>query len=137
MPHLQDAEPRIARAAAPASPRAEAAHGGPLRRLDSAAVEDEPEQRPPAGDEAARDEREEGFDHRYQPRLYLRLLLIGLVAAYAIAFVLENNRHVHVHFVLGTARISQIWLILLSVGLGLVLGVLLSQLYRRRRRRRD
>jgi uncharacterized integral membrane protein len=129
VPHLQDAEPRLARAAAPASPRAEAARGGPLRRLDSAAVQDEPEQRPPAG--------EEGFGHRYQPRLYLRLLLIGLVAAYAIAFVLENDSHVHVHFVFGTARISQIWLILLSVGLGLVLGVLLSQLYRRRRRRRD
>jgi uncharacterized integral membrane protein len=129
VPDLQSAEPRLARAAAPASPRAEAARGGPLRRLDSAAVEDEPEQRTPPG--------EEGFGHRYQPRLYLRLLLIGLVAAYAIAFVLENDRHVHVHFVFGTARISQIWLILLSVGLGLVLGVLLSQLYRRRRRRRD
>ena len=60
-----------------------------------------------------------------------------VVTAYAIAFVLENDNQVHVHFVLGTARISQIWLILLSVGLGVVLGVLVSQLYRRRRRRRD
>ena len=91
-------------------------------------MQDEPERRPP---------QEEGFRRRYQPRLYLRILLIGLVAAYAIAFVLENNRQVHVHFVLGTTRISQIWLILLSVALGLVLGVLVSQLYRRRRRRRD
>jgi uncharacterized integral membrane protein len=95
-------------------------------------VEDEPEQRPPEPDEP-----DEGFRRRYQPWLYLRLLLIGLVAAYAIAFVLENDRQVHVHLVLGTARISQIWLILLSVALGLVLGVLVSQLYRRRRRRRD
>jgi uncharacterized integral membrane protein len=92
-------------------------------------VQDEPDQRPPTG--------ERGFRRGYQPRLFLRLLLIGLVAAYAIAFVLENDKHVHVHFVFGTARISQIWLILLSVGLGLVLGVLVSQLYRRRRRRRD
>jgi uncharacterized integral membrane protein len=103
-------------------------------------VEDEPEQSPPqAGEEPAPaevGEREEGFRRRYQPRLYLRILLIGLVAAYAIGFVLENDRQVHVHFVLGTARISQIWLILLSVGLGLILGVLVSQLYRRRRRRR-
>jgi len=37
--------------------------------------------------------------------------------------------------VLGTARVSLIWLILLSVALGLLLGVLLSQLYRRRSRR--
>jgi len=95
-------------------------------------VEDEPEQRPPAADEP-----DEGFRRRYQPRLYLRLLVIGLVAAYAIGFVLENNNQVHVHFVLGTTRISQIWLILLSVALGLVLGVLVSQLYRRRRGRRD
>jgi uncharacterized integral membrane protein len=101
-------------------------------------VQDEPEQRPPpADDETPAGEPHEGFGRRYQPRLYLRMLLIGLLAAYAIAFVLENNRQVHVHFVVGTARISQIWLILLSVGLGLVLGVLISQLYRRRRRRRD
>ncbi len=104
-------------------------------------MEDEPEQSSPPADEqpapAEAEEAEEGFGRRYQPRLYLRLLVIGLVAAYAIGFVLENDRQVHVHFVLGTARISQIWLILLSVGLGVVLGVLLSQLYRRRRRRRD
>lgn len=79
----------------------------------------------------------EGFGRRWQPRLYLRILVIGLVAVYAIAFVLENNRQVGVHFVFGTARGSLIWVILLSVGLGLLLGVLLSQLYRRRRRRRD
>lgn len=103
-------------------------------------MQDEPEQAPPQPGEEAADaaaEEREGFRGRYQPRLYLRLLLIGLVAAYAIAFVLENDKQVHVHFVLGTARLSQIWLILLSVGLGVVLGVLVSQLYRRRRRRRD
>jgi len=49
--------------------------------------------------------------------------------------VLENNKHVHVHFVLGTAHVSLIWLILLSVALGLLFGVLVSQLYRGRRRR--
>ena len=80
---------------------------------------------------------EEGFRRQWQPRLYLKILVIGVVAAYAIAFVLENNKLVGVHFVFGTARGSLIWVILLSVALGLVLGVLLSQLYRRRRRRRD
>ncbi|HSC50358.1 MAG TPA: LapA family protein [Gaiellaceae bacterium] len=98
-------------------------------------MEDEPRQTSPRT--SATEEPQEGFGRRYQPRLYLRLLVIGLVAAYAIAFVLENDKQVHVHFVLGTARLSQIWLILLSVGIGLVLGVLVSQLYRRRRRRRD
>jgi uncharacterized integral membrane protein len=102
-------------------------------------VQDEPEQSgpPPAaqGDEGLAEELEEGFGRRWQPRLYLRILVLGLVIAYGIGFVLENNKHVHVHFVLGTARVSLIWLILLSVALGLLLGVLISQLYRRRGRR--
>jgi uncharacterized integral membrane protein len=71
----------------------------------------------------------------WQPRLYLTILTIGLVIAYGIAFVLENNKHINLHFVLGTTRVSLIWLILLSIALGMLLGVLLSQLYRRRRRR--
>ena len=85
----------------------------------------------------AREEGEprEGFRGRYQPRLYLKLIALGLLVAYAIAFVLENNRQVSVHFVLGTARGSLIWLILVSVAIGLLAGMLLSQLYRRRRRR--
>jgi NhaP-type Na+/H+ or K+/H+ antiporter len=49
--------------------------------------------------------------------------------------VLENNKQVRVHFVLATAGVSLIWLILLSVTLGLLVGVLISQLYRRGRRR--
>jgi uncharacterized integral membrane protein len=103
-------------------------------------VQEEPQQpgRPPAlGDDDQRpvDEPEEGFVRHWQPRLYLRIVVLGLLVVYAIAFVLENNKQTHVHFVLGTARASLIWVVLLSVGLGLVLGVLLSQLYRRRRRR--
>ena len=72
---------------------------------------------------------------RWQPRLYLRLLLLGLLVAYAIGFVLENRTQVNVHFVLGTARVSLVWLILLALGVGLLGGILLAQLERRRRRR--
>lgn len=72
----------------------------------------------------------------WQLRLYLTIITIGLVLAYGIAFVLENNKHVNLHFVFVTARVSLIWLVLLSIALGMLLGVLLSQLYRRRRRRR-
>ena len=141
MSHVPGAQPRGADPAAPAAPRAAAARadGRSLRRLDSGAVHDEPEQSgpPPAvtDEERAAEEHEEGFVRRWQPRLYLRILVLGLLVAYAIAFVLENNKQTHVHFVLGTARASLIWVVLLSVGLGIVLGVLLSQLYRRRRRR--
>ena len=72
---------------------------------------------------------------RWQPRLYLRLIVLGLLIAYAIAFILENRKQVSVHFVLATARVSLVWLILLALGVGLLGGVLLAQLERRRRRR--
>ena len=72
---------------------------------------------------------------RWQPRLYVRLILLGLLVAYAIAFVLENRRQVNVHFVLATASVSLVWLILLALAVGLVGGILLAQLERRRRRR--
>jgi uncharacterized integral membrane protein len=72
---------------------------------------------------------------RWQPRLYGRLIVLGVLVAYAIAFVLENRKQVSVHFVLSTARVSLVWLILLALGVGLLGGILLAQLERRRRRR--
>jgi len=72
---------------------------------------------------------------RWQPRLYLRLIVLGLLVAWAIGFILENRTQVHVHFVLGTARVSLVWVILLVLGVGLIGGILLAQLERRRRRR--
>ena len=72
---------------------------------------------------------------RWQPRLYLRLIVLGLLVAFAIAFILENRKQVNVHFVLATASVSLVWLILLALGVGLLGGILLGQLERRRRRR--
>ncbi len=72
---------------------------------------------------------------RWQPRLYVRLIVLGLLTAFAIAFVLENRTQVNVHFVLATARVSLVWLILLALGVGVLCGILLAQLERRRRRR--
>jgi uncharacterized integral membrane protein len=72
---------------------------------------------------------------RWQPRLYVRLIILGLLVAYAIGFVLENRGQVHVHFVLASAHVSLVWLILLALGVGLLGGILLGQLERRRRRR--
>jgi uncharacterized integral membrane protein len=73
---------------------------------------------------------------RWQPLLYVRLIVLGLLLAYAIAFVLENRKGVHIHFVLATARVSLIWLVLLSLAIGVVAGILIAQLERRSRRRR-
>ena len=76
----------------------------------------------------------ERLEREWQAKLWLRILVLAAVAAYAIAFILENRVKVHVHFVFFTASVSLIWLILLSIALGIVAGMLLSQLYRRRRR---
>jgi uncharacterized integral membrane protein len=96
-----------------------------LRRSD----EELPEQ--PADEEVPA---EEGL-RQWQPRLYTKLIVLFAVIAFAIAFVLENRKQVHMHFVFGTTQVSLIWVVLLSIGLGLIVGVLLSQLYRRRGRR--
>ena len=70
----------------------------------------------------------------FQPRLWGVLIGLALIVAYVIAFVLENRKTVHLHFVFATASVSLIWLILLSVVIGVLAGMLLSQLYRRRHR---
>jgi uncharacterized integral membrane protein len=69
-----------------------------------------------------------------QPRLWGLILALAVLVAYIVAFVVENDKRVTVHFVFVTAHTSVIWLVLLSVAIGLVVGVLLSQLERRRRR---
>ena len=101
-----------------------------LRRSD-----EEPQPQDQAAGEEAQAE-EGGRLREWQLRLYAKLVLLLATIAYAIAFVLENRKKIHLHFVFATSRVSLIWLILLSNALGLVGGVLLSQLYRRRRRRR-
>jgi uncharacterized integral membrane protein len=71
----------------------------------------------------------------FQPRLWLVGGALTLIVAYVVAFIAENSRSVNVHFVFFTAHTSVIWLILLSLFIGLVGGVLLSQLERRRGRK--
>jgi uncharacterized integral membrane protein len=76
------------------------------------------------------------IQENWQPKLYGRLIALGLLIAYAIAFVLENRSSVHMHFVFVTASVSLIWVVLLAIAIGVVSGILLAQLDRRRRRRR-
>jgi len=72
---------------------------------------------------------------RWQPRLYARLIALVLLGGYAIGFILENGKRVSVHFVFVTARVSLVWLVLVALAVGLLGGILLAQLERRRRRR--
>ena len=75
-----------------------------------------------------------------QPRLARpispQLVAVVLVGIYAILFVALNTHRAKVSFVFGSTRISVIWVVLLSMAFGIVLGALLPQLYRRRQRRR-
>lgn len=72
-------------------------------------------------------------DEAWQPRLYALLVGLSLVIAYVVAFVVKNDDEVNIDFVLFSTETTLIWLILLNLGLGILIGVLLSQLYRRRR----
>jgi uncharacterized integral membrane protein len=77
--------------------------------------------------------RPEGPLEDWQPRLYAILIGLILIVAWLIAFIAKNNDRVKVDFVLFGAHTSLIWLIILLLAIGFIGGMLLSQLYRRRR----
>jgi uncharacterized integral membrane protein len=66
---------------------------------------------------------------------WIQLTAIGLVALYTILFIVLNTNRAKVSFVFASTRISVIWVILLSLAVGFVLGVLGTRLNRRRKRR--
>ena len=78
--------------------------------------------------------RQGGLDE-FQPRLWL--ILVGLLAifSYVIAFVVKNDGSIKIDFIFFSATVSLIWEIVLMLGIGVLGGVLLSQLYRRRRQK--
>jgi uncharacterized integral membrane protein len=67
---------------------------------------------------------------------WLPLIAIGIVAIYTLLFIVLNTRRAKVSFVFASAKISVIFVILLSLAVGMVLGALLSRLHRRRKSRR-
>jgi uncharacterized integral membrane protein len=71
----------------------------------------------------------------FQPGLWTRLIGIGVVLCYLLAFAVLNTRRVRVSFVFASTKVSLIWVVLLSLAIGLVVGVLASQLHRFRSRR--
>jgi uncharacterized membrane protein YciS (DUF1049 family) len=105
---------------------------------DSPAGAPPPESPPAEPPKAEAPPRDEGFEEdrrsAWQPMLYLKVGLLLLALAWGIAFVVENNKQINVHFVFATAKVNQLWAMLLLFAVGLVGGVLLSQLYRHRRR---
>ena len=84
----------------------------------------------------ARPRRRVELEH-WQPRLWLVVVGLLVLVVYLIAFVTQNSDEIRIDFVLFTASVSLIWLMLLGLAIGFVGGALVSQLYGRRTRRRS
>jgi uncharacterized integral membrane protein len=97
-----------------------------------ATVEKPPASRPAEPERAAAEE--EDRPSTFQPWLYVKIGLLLLVIAYATAFVAKNTRQIKIDFVFTDANVRVIWTILLLLAIGVVSGMLISQLYRHRRR---
>jgi uncharacterized integral membrane protein len=68
----------------------------------------------------------------WQARLWAIIVGLFLLVIYLIAFVVKNDDRIEIDFVLFNATVSLIWEIVFILALGVLGGVLLSQLYRRR-----
>ena len=77
---------------------------------------------------------EEDQPSTFQPWLYIKVGLLLIVIAYAIGFVVKNTRQIKIDFVFTDANVRVIWTLLLLLAIGVVSGMLISQLYRHRRR---
>ena len=71
-------------------------------------------------------------DEAWQLQLWSKLVILVVLVGYGIALVVANSSKVKISFLFASIHVSKIWLILLCFVLGLLSGVLLSQMYRHR-----
>jgi uncharacterized integral membrane protein len=76
--------------------------------------------------------RDEG---RNEARSWIIVVILALALAWLIAFVVENRHGVPVHWVFATSKSSLIWVIFVTLLLGVIVGELARRLGRSRRRR--
>ena len=74
---------------------------------------------------------------RNEARAWLIVVLLALVVGYVIWFAIDNTNTVPVGWGFGTTRSRLIWVILVSLILGALVGLLALWLGGRRRRRAD
>jgi uncharacterized integral membrane protein len=99
--------------------------------------ENEPKQEQvPVGENSEPASPEKESDEAWQPQLWSKLILLVVLVGYGIALVVANSSKVKISFLFASINVSKIWLILLCIVLGLVSGVLLSQMYRHRKFKR-
>jgi uncharacterized integral membrane protein len=68
---------------------------------------------------------------------FAKLVVLLFVVAYVIAFVVGNDKRISVDFVFATGRVTLIWAVLLVLLVGVFAGLLVSHLYRHRRRKQS
>jgi len=68
---------------------------------------------------------------------FAKLALLSFVIAYSIAFVVGNDKRISVDFIFVTERVSLVWAVLLLLLVGFGGGLLVSHLYRHRRRKQS
>lgn len=93
-----------------------------------------PQNQPPAVEQAKSPDGSP--DEAFQPQLWSKLILLLVLVGYGIALVVANSSKVKISFLFTSINVSKIWLILLCLVLGLLSGVLLSQMYRHRKSKR-
>jgi uncharacterized integral membrane protein len=91
------------------------------------------EQRAPAEETRFR----RGLRYTHRTWTYVSLAAMVLTAVYVVLLIALNTRHVKVDYVFGDANARVVWLILVSVIAGWVLGLATSYLLRRRIRRQE
>jgi uncharacterized integral membrane protein len=78
-----------------------------------------------------------GLRYTHRTWTYVSLAALVLTVVYVILLISLNTRHVEVDYVFGDADARVVWLILVSVIAGWVLGLATSYLLRRRIRRSE
>jgi len=91
------------------------------------------EQRAPAEETRFR----RGLRYTHRTWTYVSLAALVATAVYVILLISLNTRRVPVDYVFGSAKARVVWLILVSVIAGWVLGLATSYLLRRRIRRAE
>jgi uncharacterized integral membrane protein len=100
------------------------------------------EQEPQREEETAAAHEEEAhkraaeFEEAWQPKLWAKIIALVVVVGYGIALVVANSEKVKISFLFASIHVSKIWLILLCFVIGLITGVLVSQMHRHRRAER-
>lgn len=104
--------------------------------------ENEPRQeQEPAAEQAPAaeiDKKKQGAerDESWQPQLWSKIIVLVVIVGYGIALVVANTSKVKVSFLFTSINVSKIWLILLCFVIGLVSGVIVSQMHRHRKVKR-